>query len=591
MADELKPAYLLAGQRPPEGRPRRRRGCAPLRAQTRSSSTHAETMSGEDAVAACNALGLFARRRPAVVVDGVEAWKADDAKAIAAYLKAPAPATTLALVGGELKKDAPLAKAVARDAARSSSGTCPQKISQRWVAEQFKLHGANAEPEACRALIELVGDDLYELAAEIDKLATWAAGEPSPPRTSRRSSRRAPRRRTSRSPTPGARATSPASCEAAERLLERTGDPRSRTIPRVGDPHEPRRALRPCQGSRREGLSAKDAAARLKQHPFYVQKLYAQARNFTPRSSRRDCPPRRARPRAQGRLAPPAELELERALVEITAARGVPAPQRVRRTRPGRAAAPPGTSCARRVPVQRAAGDRPVDQLDEAAMLGLDRVGVAVLDRRREPLRQRLDRRAVAQVLEPLVGGGTNALLLLPDVRHARENARARGPAMVPEALRGAGSRDPPAGRRIAASRVSGVNESPGAVRARPAASSSSRRACSSPHRRRLAPGRPRSSRRDRALARPRARARDGRVLLLRRGREDQRLHDRVPDAEPRPGARRRRGALVGVRPGLQRAAREGRAQARVACRLDLFWLMLLGLTALSALFILSRRG
>ena len=47
------------------------------------------------------------------MVEGVEAWKAPDAKAVADYLKAPAPGTTLALVGGELKKDSPLAKAVA----------------------------------------------------------------------------------------------------------------------------------------------------------------------------------------------------------------------------------------------------------------------------------------------------------------------------------------------------------------------------------------------------------------------------------------------------------------------------------------------
>ena len=50
---------------------------------------------------------------------------------------------------------------------------------------------------------------------------------------------------------------------------------------------------------------------------------------------------------------------------------------------------------------------------------------------------------------------------------------------------------------------------------------------------------------------------------------QDQRLHGRVPDPEPRPRARRRRRALVGVRPRLQRAAREGRAEARLAGRLE----------------------
>ena len=49
----------------------------------------------------------------------------------------------------------------------------------------------------------------------------------------------------------------------------------------------------------------------------------------------------------------------------------------------------------------------------------------------------------------------------------------------------------------------------------------------------------------------------------------DQRVHGRLPVPEPRPGARRRRRALLGVRPRLQRADREGRAQARLAGRLE----------------------
>ena len=67
----------------------------------------------------------------------------------------------------------------------------------------------------------------------------------------------------------------------------------------------------------------------------------------------------------------------------------------------------------------------------------------------------------------------------------------------------------------------------------------------------------------------PRARPRDRRPALLRRPGLDQRVHGRVPDPEPRPLARRRRGALVGVRPGLQRAAREAREGPSVAGRLD----------------------
>ena len=43
-------------------------------------------------------MGLFGAGTRLVVVEGIDAWKAPDAKAIADYLKSPAPGTTLALV-------------------------------------------------------------------------------------------------------------------------------------------------------------------------------------------------------------------------------------------------------------------------------------------------------------------------------------------------------------------------------------------------------------------------------------------------------------------------------------------------------------
>ncbi|MBV8081115.1 MAG: DNA polymerase III subunit delta [Actinobacteria bacterium] len=322
MADELKPAYLIAGS----DRPKVDRAVQRLRARFAADAveTHsaAETR-GPDVVAAANALGLFAGDGRLIVVDGVEAWKADDAKAVGAYLKAPAPATTLALVGGELKKDAPIAKAVA------ATGDVllwdvPQRGLQGWVAEQFKLNGAAAEPEACRALIELVGDDLYELALEVDKLVTWSAGE------------RITEANVLDLVAGRAEATSFALTDAwgsrnvagvltaAENMLERSCDPRSRTIPRIAGvltSHVAR--IRSCQALEAEGLSAKDAAARLKQHPFYVQKLYAQARNYS-REELRRVTTRLAdldhALKGGSRLAP--DLELERALVDVTQPRG-----------------------------------------------------------------------------------------------------------------------------------------------------------------------------------------------------------------------------------------------------------------------------
>ncbi len=54
----------------------------------------------------------------------------------------------------------------------------PKRNVANWVAERFKQAGARAEPDACAALVHLVGEDFHQLANEIDKLALWAGDEP-----------------------------------------------------------------------------------------------------------------------------------------------------------------------------------------------------------------------------------------------------------------------------------------------------------------------------------------------------------------------------------------------------------------------------
>jgi DNA polymerase III subunit delta len=319
MADELKPAYLIAGG----DRPKVDRAVDRLRARFAEDAVErysAAELTGDDAVAACNALGLFAGDGRLIVVDSAEAWKAADAKAIAAYLKAPVPGTTLALVAGALKKDAPLAKAVAGKG-DVLLWDVPQRGQQRWIAEQFELHGAKAEPEACRALLELVGDDLYELSTEIDKLATWAkAGEAiTVAQVEELVPARAETTNFALTDAWGSRDVAGV-LFASEALLERSGDPHSKTIPRVvGTLTNHVSRIQSCQKLEAEGVSAKDAAARLRQHPYYVGKLYAQARNFTP-DELRDATVRLASLdhalKGGSRLAP--ELELDRALVDVT---------------------------------------------------------------------------------------------------------------------------------------------------------------------------------------------------------------------------------------------------------------------------------
>lgn len=319
VADELKPAYLIAGT----DRPKINRAVERLRRRFAADAVElhpASEVGGADAVAACNALGLFASEGRLIVVEGVEEWKAPDAKEIAAYLEAPAPATTLALVGGEMKKDAPLAKAVAAGKGELLLWDVPRKALQRWVSEQFGIHGTKAEPEACRALLELVGDDVYDLSSEIDKISTWAAGDPvTAGDVERLVAARAETTNFALTDAWGARDIEGV-LHASEALLERSGEPRSRTIPRiVGILSGHVASVRRVQALDEEGIAAKDAAVTLKRHPYYVSKLYAQARNYDP-DELRDVTLRLAEldHALKGGSRLPSDLELERTLIEIT---------------------------------------------------------------------------------------------------------------------------------------------------------------------------------------------------------------------------------------------------------------------------------
>lgn len=183
---DLKPVYLLTGG----DRPKIETALGRLRRHFEPEAVElvtAQEQSGAEAAALCNVGSLFGDAR-LVVVEGVDGrrnaenrltngWKVADVKAIEAYLASPAPGTVLALVAEELKKDAPLWKACAKAGDVLVFAIVKSALSS-WVAQQFKSHGAQAEPEACAALLELIGEDTHQLASEVQKLATWANGEP-----------------------------------------------------------------------------------------------------------------------------------------------------------------------------------------------------------------------------------------------------------------------------------------------------------------------------------------------------------------------------------------------------------------------------
>ncbi len=139
----------------------------------------AESVRGADAVAACNSLGLFGDDGARlVVVEGVERWTGEDAEAVAAYLRDPVPGSVLALVAETSAKTAPLVEACKRGGRILRFDVPKPRDPSVWVRGEFERLGASVDAEAARALVEIVGDDIVELEAEIEKIATWAAGDP-----------------------------------------------------------------------------------------------------------------------------------------------------------------------------------------------------------------------------------------------------------------------------------------------------------------------------------------------------------------------------------------------------------------------------
>ena len=314
---ELEPAYLIVGaDRPKIGR-------ALQRLRTRIGEENVELLSardvsGDDVVAACNALGLFGDGSRLVIVDEVESWKAPDAAAVAAYLAAPTPGTVLALTG-TVKQDSPLGKAVAKHG-RVLAFDVSKRALPSWVAEQLARRGVEADPDACRALVELVGEDVAALAGEVDKLATWAAGD--------RITLREVETLVAARSEPAifeltdawGRRDVPGVLGACEAILDRSERSRRDELARVAGAlaaHVTR--VRACQALAAEGVRARDAAARLKVHPFVAEKAFAHAGRFSVEELR-GAIVRLAEldhaVKGGSRLAP--DLELQRALVDVT---------------------------------------------------------------------------------------------------------------------------------------------------------------------------------------------------------------------------------------------------------------------------------
>jgi DNA polymerase-3 subunit delta len=178
-SEPLLPVYLITGS----DRPKLVRALRRLRSRFEAEAVEqlsAETATGADAVAACNALGLFGGEGGGrlVVVQAVERWRKADVDAIAAYLRDPVQGAVLALAAEELPRGSALVN-LAEKHGRLLRYDVPKPSSlHSWARAELERLGVSADADAARALVELVGDDTVALASELEKLAAWADGEP-----------------------------------------------------------------------------------------------------------------------------------------------------------------------------------------------------------------------------------------------------------------------------------------------------------------------------------------------------------------------------------------------------------------------------
>jgi DNA polymerase III subunit delta len=314
-SEALLPVYLITGS----DRPKHLRALRRLRSRFEDEAVEqlsADSTSAADAVAACNALGLFGGQGGGrlVVVHGVERWRKADVDAIAAYLHDPVEGAVLALIAEELPRGSGLTTLVER-LGRVLRFDVPKPSSlHSWARAELKRLGVPADAEAARTLVELVGDDTVTLSSELEKLAAWADGEP------------IGRSEVEQLATPGREAAAWALTDAwgardLPGLLETCGLALEKKEPfllAVGLASHVGR-VRAAQALAEQGLGTREVAARLKIKEFPARKALQHAERYS-RDELDSALVRLAELDAaiKGASRLSAELELVRALIDVT---------------------------------------------------------------------------------------------------------------------------------------------------------------------------------------------------------------------------------------------------------------------------------
>jgi DNA polymerase-3 subunit delta len=117
---------------------------------------------------------MMAERR-AVVIRDVGALKKDARAALDAYLKRPAPDTVLVLVA---PADGKLDKALLEVGVAVEFDELTGDKLEKWIAMHARNLGATIDGGAVSLLLTAVGNDLPQLAIELEKLAVYSGANP-----------------------------------------------------------------------------------------------------------------------------------------------------------------------------------------------------------------------------------------------------------------------------------------------------------------------------------------------------------------------------------------------------------------------------
>lgn len=291
---------------------------------------------GAAVVDRCNTGNLLGDERLVIVeaVDGrrnaenrlTGGWRAADIAAVVEYLGSPAPGTTLALVASELKGDSALGKAC-KKVGDVLEFVVAKRGHEAWVAKRFGEAGVAADPEACAALVHLVGDDMVTLAAEVDKLVMWSGGEPVDRRIVGVLVAAVADTASFEVTDAWAEHETGVALEATEAIFERSGRPRRDEVARLAATlggHASK--LKTARRLAAEGVRSADALSQLgTRSTFYAGKLFQQAERFSD-DELRDATERLADLdlALKGNSKLDGDLELQRTLVEISRAPGKP---------------------------------------------------------------------------------------------------------------------------------------------------------------------------------------------------------------------------------------------------------------------------